>query len=1024
MSVSIKKNRTKVGSVLVVGGGIGGMQAALDLAESGFKVFLIQKESSIGGTMALLDKTFPTGDCSMCMLSPRVVEVARHPNIDTHTLCEVVSLEGEPGNFRAKIKQSPRYVDVEKCTGCGICEEKCVKTVESEYDQGLGFRKAIYSLFPQAYPGTKVIDKDNCIYFKTGRGRACEKFCPAKAIDFEQKEKTFEVSVGAVILATGMGRYDPIIRPELGYGRWPNVITSVQFERILSASGPYGGKITRPKDGKHPKRIAWIQCVGSRDFNRANPWCSSVCCMYATKQAVIAKEHDKDISTTIFYMDMRTFGKGFDRYVDRSKDEYGVKYQRAMISQVRDEVSTGNLILRYALENGSLKEETFDMVVLSIGFQPHYANELFLETFKIESDKYGFVRTSPSSPVDTSRKGVFVTGTCQGPKDIPETVIQGSAAAGRVMAFLSEVRGTEAIIKEIPPEIDVEGDEPQIGVFVCHCGINISKTVDIHSVVEDVRTLPNVAHVEDYLYACSQDSQDKIKDLIREKGLNRIVVASCTPRTHEALFQETIRAAGLNSYLFDLADIREQCAWCHLENKKKATDKAKKIVRMSIAKARKLRPLKNESVKVIPSALVIGGGLAGMTAALSIAEQGFEVHLVEIKDQLGGLAATVYHTIENLDVQSFLKETIERVESHREITVHKGVTIDRTDGFVGNFLTRLSSGESFVHGVVIVATGAVLYQPQEYLYGENPAILTQRELEERVQKGSFEFGKTYVMIQCVGSREEPYNYCSRVCCQDAIKNAIKIKGRDPAAQVFILYRDIRTYGLKEKYYRQARDLGVIFIRYEVGRKPEVIPCDKGLTVKIYDPVINEGLEVTTDYVVLSTGFRPHPGSEEVGNKLKLPLDQDGYFLEAHVKLRPVDFPSEGIFLCGLAHSPKNLDEGISQALAAAGRAGGVLSKKLLEIAGTIAKHDRSACVSCLACLRFCPYDSPYINEEGRVCHNEVKCKGCGICAGMCPAKAFQVNNFTDDQIISMIDALTEKPDSSFVLDFHEERIAV
>lgn len=1011
MNEQITKQEQISGAVLVVGGGIGGMQAALDLAEGGFKVHMVQKESSIGGTMSLLDKTFPTGDCAMCMLSPKLVEVGRHMNIDIHTLSEVVSVEGAPGNFRVKIKQAPRYVDPDKCTGCGLCEEKCPKKVENEYDQGLETRKAIYVLFPQAYPSTRVIDKDHCIFFQKGKCRACEKLCPAQAIDFDQTEKEIELHVGAIILGPGLDRYDPKVRGELGFGRWPNVITSVQFERILCASGPYEGKVTRPSDGTHPKKIAWIQCVGSRDFNRANPWCSSVCCMYATKQAVIAREHANEIQPTIFYMDMRAFGKEFDRYVDRAKTEYQVRYQRAMVSMVRDQVGTGNLILRYALENGTLKEEVFDMVVLSVGLQPRADNDHFLQTFQIDSDTYGFPRTLPSNPIDTSRDGIFVTGTFQGPKDIPETVTQGSAVAGRAMALISEARGTETVTRELPPETDVTQDMPRLGVFVCHCGINISQTVDVKAVVEDIKGHPTVAHAEDLLYACSQDSQDRIKELVREKNLNRIVVASCTPRTHEPLFQDTIRDAGLNKYLFDLADIREQCAWSHMGEPEKATEKAKRIVRMSIAKAARLQPVPTDSVNVRQEALIIGGGVAGMTAALSLADQGFGVHLVEQEAQLGGLAKTVHTTIDGLDVQGFVRETIDKVLHHPKINVYIDTTVAHTDGFVGNFVTRLTNGQSFEHGAIIVASGAKRYEPTEYLYQEHAAVITQTELETRLTESPATGGKTYVMIQCVGSREEPHNYCSRVCCRDAVKNAIRIRETDPDAQVFIIYRDVRTYGLKEMYYRKARDLGVIFIRYDVDQKPQVMADGDRLMVTAFDPMLQQDIKIHADHVVLSTGFRPHESNKDTSRQYKLTLNADGYFLESHVKLRPVDFPSEGIFLCGLAHGPKNLEEGISQALAAAGRAGVVLSKDHLPVSGTIAKHDPDRCMSCLTCFRVCPYDSPYIDENGKVRHNEVKCMGCGICAGICPAKAFQVNNFRDDQILSMIDALTE-PESS------------
>jgi len=998
----------KRGSVLIVGGGIGGMQAGLDLADSGFKVHMIQKDSSIGGTMVMLDKTFPTGDCSMCMISPKMVELGRHMNVHLHTLATVASVEGIPGDFTVKIHQKARYVDPELCTGCGICEEKCPKKITSEYEQGLTVRKAVFSLFPQALPNTRAIDRENCIYFQKGKCRACEKFCPSKAIRFDDTDREFELRVGAIILSPGLDRYNPRVRQELGFERWPNVVTSIQFERILSASGPYKGEVKRPGDGKHPERVAWIQCVGSRDSHNANPWCSSVCCMYATKQAIIAKEHDKRIDPTIFYMEMRAFGKDFDKYVDRAKKEFGVTYRRAMISAVREEAETGDLILRYAQEDGVLKDEKFDMVILSIGFQPHADALDFAKIFGIEPNEYRFAKTGHFNPVETSRPGIYVTGIYQGPKDIPETVMQGSAVAGRAMALLGESRGTEVAVKELPPERDVKAEEPRIGLFVCHCGINISQTVDVKKVAEVGESLPGVAHAEDMLYACAQDSQDKIKKLVQEKNLNRVVVASCTPRTHEPLFQETIRDAGLNKYLFELADIREQCSWCHMGQREVATEKAMDIVRMNVAKAKLLQPVESGSVGVTPASLVIGGGIAGMVTALSLGDQGYRVHLVEKEPEPGGLIRNLYRTLDGSNVQAYLKETLDKVRAHPNITVHAGTQVQKTDGFVGNFKTALLDGTRIDHGAIVIAIGGVEYVPTEYLYGTSDRVLTQRELERRLAVSGPRARERYVMIQCVGSREEPNNYCSRICCQDAIKNAVAIKEKAPDAQVVILYRDIRTYGLREDYYKRARDLGVLFVLFKEDRKPQVEKHGYGMRVKTFDYLLGKELFFEADYVVLSTGLRPHPTAEKVGALYKLTRNPDGYFLEAHVKLRPVDFPSEGIFVTGLAHAPKNLDETITQALAAAGRAGVLLSHERLGVSGIISKHNRDLCMSCLTCFRVCPFDSPFIDEEGKVSHNEVKCVGCGICASVCPMKAFQVNNFRDDQIVAMIDALTDK----------------
>ncbi|MBU0990893.1 MAG: CoB--CoM heterodisulfide reductase iron-sulfur subunit A family protein [Proteobacteria bacterium] len=997
----------KIGSVMIVGGGIGSMQAALDLGDSGYKVYLIQKDSSMGGTMVMLDKTFPTGDCAMCMISPKMVEIARHPNVDIRTFAEVTHIEGEPGNFSVKVKQQPRYVDPEKCTGCGLCEKKCPKLVVSEFEQQLTKRKAIYSMLNQAVPNTRVIDYDNCLYFQRGRCRACEKLCPFGAINFEDTAKEIELKTGAVILAPGLDRHNPGIHQELGFGRWPNVVSSIQFERILSASGPFMGEIKRPGDNKHPEKVAWIQCVGSRDPHHANPWCSSVCCMYATKQAVIAKEHDAHIQPTIFYMEMRAFGKDFDKYVDRAKNDYGVRYQRGMVSAVHEEAGTGNLIMRYADTDGTIKEEKFDMVILSVGIEPHKDALAFASIFGVEPNGYGFAKTTQFKPVETSRPGIYVTGTYQGPKDIPETVIQGSAVAGSAMALLSEARGTEVVEKQLPPERDITGEDCRIGVLVCHCGINISQTVDVKQVAAVASEQENVVFADDMMYACAQDSQDKIKALVKEHNLNRLIVASCTPRTHQPLFQETIRDAGLNKYLFELADIREQCSWCHMGQKEEATKKAIDIVKMNIAKVRYLEPVKTDSVAVTPSALVIGGGIAGMTTALAIGDQGFDVHLIEKEDALGGLVRNLYRTLDGSDVQTFLKTTMDSVLNHPRIHVHLGKEIRKTDGFVGNFKTVLSDDSGIDHGAIVVASGGIEYEPSEYGFGESERIITQRTLERELEQNLPKPGTHYVMIQCVGSREEPENYCSRICCQDAVKNAISIKKKTPDANVTIFYRDIRTYGLREDFYREARNLGVLFVRFEPDRKPEVISRGNRIEIKAFDFMLQKELAMEADWIVLSTGLKPHPSTEKTGKMYKLTRNPDGYFLEAHVKLRPVDFPSEGIFVAGLAHAPKNLDETISQALAAAGRAGVLLSHDRLAVSGIIAKHNRDICMSCLACVRVCPFDSPYIDpEDGRVSHNEVKCMGCGICAGICPAKAFQVNNFRDDQIIAMIDAVT------------------
>ena len=992
------------GSVLVVGGGIGAMQAALDLGDSGFNVHIIQKESSIGGTMVMLDKTFPTGDCSMCMISPKMVEVGRHPNITIHPLAEVTELSGTPGHFTATIHQKALFVDPAKCTGCGACEEKCPKKVPSEFEQGLAKRKAIHAIFAQAVPSTRVIDKANCLYLTKGKCRVCETVCTAGAIRFDDTDKEYSINAGAVILAPGLTRHDPSIHQELGFGRWPNVVTALQFERILSASGPFQGKITRPVDGSHPKKIAWLHCVGSRDPHNGNPWCSSVCCMYTTKQAVIAREHDAEVEATVFYMDMRAFGKNFDRYIERAKTDYGVRYIRAMISDVRETAEDENLTLRYEKPDGTLHSESFDMVVLSTGLEPRKDARAFAEIFGIETDAHLFPKTHAFHPLESSRPGVFVTGSYQGPKDIPETVIQGSAVAGAAMALLSQARGTEITTQTLPPETSSANDEPRAGVFVCHCGVNIAQTVDVKSVAELAANVPGVVHAEDLTYACAQDSQEKIRERIAEKGLNRVVVASCTPRTHEPLFRETIRAAGLNPYLFELADIREQCSWCHMGQGEEATEKAKKLVHMSIEKALRLMPIDSTSVPVTPRALIVGGGIAGLTCALAIADQGYEVDIVEKEPLFGGLLTGVSQTWDGSDVQRFLSACIKRASEHPLISLNPGTEVEKSDGFVGNFTTTLTNGKAIDHGAVVMATGGAWHEPTTLLYGKDPRVMILRDLDLSLAQNPPKDNEQFLFILCAESRCEPRNYCSRICCQTSVRHALEIKKANPEAHVTILYREMRTYGMREMLYAEARDAGVLFVHYTRDNMPELSPGPDGIEVMLNDEMAQFPIRFVVQRLILAAGLNPHPATEELAKKYKLTTNSDGFLLEAHVKLRPVDFPSEGYYQAGLAHAPKNVDETISQALATAGRAGVLLSKKELAISGAVAKHDRDLCMSCLACVRSCPYGAPFIDTDGKVSHNEVKCVGCGICAGVCPAKAFQVNSFRDDQIAAMINA--------------------
>ena len=1473
-----------VGAALVVGGGVGGMQAALDLAGAGIKVYLVESKPAIGGVMAQLDKTFPTNDCAMCTLAPRLVEIGRHKDIEILTLSEVQRVEGVPGNFTVTIKKQARYIDESKCTGCAACTTACPITLPSEFDQGLADRKAIYRPFPQAVPNVftisrrgsapchaacpihqegqayvaliaqgrfdealKVILRDNplpsicgrvcthpcatactrgkvddplnlpalkrfvtdyypdyklpqpiipdrpekiavigsgpaglvCAYqlrqrgykpvifealstaggmlavgipafrlprrllekeidrlreigieiklntpigrsisfedlrkdyaaifiaigahverklkipgenlpgviggldflrrmnlgkhespgkrvlvigggnsaldaarnalrggagevtivyrrtrvempadfrevedaeregiklmflvapkeFKAGpdgrvaglvcekmklgppdasgrpapepiknsdfvlpcdaviatigqspnvdalgeklglektkwgtlaadpitletglpgvfaggdcvtgpdvvinaelagkkaaisidrmlnqhdlrsgreeegpykteyivdtagvlmqrqipvpaldpktRGRTfaevsagytqeeavaeakrclacgicsdchlCETTCQAHAINYTQRDQEIELNVGAIILAPGYEVFDAHAKKELGYGRYPNVLTSLEFERVMSASGPYSGHILRPHDHKEPRRIAFLQCVGSRDAE--HDYCSSVCCMYATKEAIIAKEHiGEALQCDIFFMDLRAFSKGFEQYYRRARD-LGVRYIRTRVPLIQEVSSTRNLIVRYLGEGDVPKSEEYDLVVLSVGMEPPKNVQAIAERFGVALNGFNFCGTTLFQPAESSRDGIFVAGPFAEPKDIPETVMQASAAAAKAMSLLRNSRGTLVTPKEYPPERDVKNEEPRVGVFVCHCGTNIGGVVNVPAVVEYAKALPDVVFVENNLYTCSNDTQELIKEKILEHNLNRVVVASCTPRTHEPLFRNTLRETGLNPYLFEMANIRDQCSWVHMHEPEKATEKAKDLVRMAVAKARLLEPLTRRSVKINKSALVIGGGVAGMTASLSLADQGFDAYLVEREQELGGNLRHIQYLFNGDKPQHQLNWLRKRIAENEKVHLFTGATVAGIDGTIGDFTTKISAnGHSaeIKHGIVVVATGAKEYQPQEYLYGQDDRVMTQRELEERLASGA-EFlsgtaknAKTVVMIQCVGSREDGHPYCSRVCCSEAIKNALMVKTLSPDTAVYILYRDIRTYGFKESYYTEARKRGVIFVRYDEDNKPQVVTNGQALEVAVTDQTLALPFTISADFVVLSAGIHANEGNHEIAQFLKVPLTSEGFFLEAHMKLRPVDFMTDGVFLCGLAHAPKTIEESILQAQAAASRAATILTQDSIEMEANVSQVVDESCDGCAYCVDTCPFKAITLLEymwQGSVKKvvdaDETTCKGCGCCEATCPKKGIFVRGFTLDQIEAQIHA--------------------
>jgi len=993
---------------MVVGGGIAGIQAALDLAEMRIEVLLVERGPSIGGRMAQLDKTFPTNDCAMCILSPKLVEAGSHPYIKIITNTDVLSIDGEAPEFRVKMLTRPRYVDVEKCTGCGACSEKCPVRIDDDFNEDLVLTKCIRVPFPQAVPAAALIDDTKCLYLTRGACQLCSKACEAEAIDYEQEPVSQEVEVGSIVLASGSSEFDALGKSEYGYRTFPNVVTSIEFERMLSASGPSGGHVIRPSDHKEPKRIAFLQCVGSRDSQVGNDYCSSICCMQAAKDAIILGEHLDDVEASVFFMDIRAFGKGFDRFIDKAADEQGCRFIRARVSSVESDPETDSVVLQHTSNGSGVVTEEFDMLVLSLGLITSPDQRAALERLGLALDEYGFLSVSTFHPVSTERPGIFACGTLSGPKDIPESVVEASAAAAGAAGVVVDLPAAEFKM-DYPEERDIRGEPPRIGVFVCNCGINIGATVNVHQVVEYAATFPNVAHAQEFLFSCSQDAQKVISEAILDEKLNRVVVAACTPRTHEPLFQQTLQMTGLNPYLFEFVNIREQCSWVHQKEPEEATEKAKGLLRMALAKMPLLEPLAKMKLGVHTGALVIGGGLAGMTAALELATHGFPVHLVEKELQLGGNLRHIHFAFDGEKTADSLASIIERVENDALITVHTEAEVDEVTGYVGNFKTTLTDGsEQFEHGVVIVAAGASAVEPSQYLYGGDERVITQREFETLLAAGDdlLRSLREVVMIQCVESRDEERPYCSRICCSAAVKNALKLKQIYPHVAVRILYRDIRTYGLKELRYQEARERGILFCRYDEDDKPVVRVDDERLRVEVTDEILARKVAFSPDLVVLSAGIAPNPDNKALSQMLKVPLDQDGYFLEAHVKLRPVDFATDGVFVCGLAHYPKDVSEAIAQARAAAGRASTVLSKDEIEAERKVSAIREENCSGCGACVEVCAYNAIELDEvKGIAVVNEALCKGCGACAATCRASAIDLKGFRNEMILSALSAL-------------------
>ncbi|MBI5586118.1 MAG: CoB--CoM heterodisulfide reductase iron-sulfur subunit A family protein [Deltaproteobacteria bacterium] len=998
--------------VLVIGGGIGGIRTALDLAEAEKKVVLIDKANAIGGLMTLLDRTFPTNNCDLCTLSSTLSESNRSQYIQVRPLTQLTQLSGQAGDFTAVLSTAPRHIDLSRCTACGECRRQFPECVD--FNPGLDHRAPTCMRYPQATPQAFSIDLSRC-----RDAQALAACCPAGAIVLDDHQRRVEMPAAAIVLAPGAAVFDPSGLDNYSYGQDPDVLTSLEYERILSASGPTQGRLVRPSDGRLPSKIAWIQCVGSRGLqNQAVSYCSGACCMFALKEAMVTKERfQNSIETTVFYMDMRTFGKDYEGYYERSRKEYGVRFVRSRPHSIYRHAGQDRVTVSYATDGGGVpNEEGFDLVVLSTGFRVGDDLRQMAGRLGVDLNAHGFCRTDPFNPVATSRDGIYVCGLFEAPKDIPETMVQASAAACRASAHVPR----RAVLTEpgeaFIPEREVFDEEPRVGVFICDCGEDIGGLINVPELAAFAATLNGVIVAEGIGHGCGRESMNRIEEMIIGQGLNRVVIGGCSPRTHEARFQDVLRRAGLNKYLLEMANLREQDTWVHPDRSTEAGAKARQFIRAAVLAVQKARPLTDNQLPINRDVLVVGGGVAGMTASLRLAEQGFKVFLAERRSFLGGVAGLVRRTLEGHEVQPFIKDLSRRTLSHPNIQVILNAIIVDHSGRAGLYKTGLQVGpqlfyRQITHGVTILATGALPNRPDDYLLGRHKAVMTQLDADGLIEDSPEKIAQweTVVMIQCVGSRQPDNPNCSRVCCQTAIKNALRILEKKPDTLILILYRDMRTYGFQEDYYQQAREKGVVFVRYEPEHPPEVQGEGNLVAITFKDPVLGRLLSVSADALLLSTGFvSDDETTEDLEAIFKVPRTGDGYFLEDHIKLRPVDLSKPGFFMAGTAHSPRLIRETIAQAEAAAARAQTLLTRDSISLGAAVARVDSKKCAACLICVRACPFDVPFINADGYSEIDPSQCHGCGVCASECPAKAIQLMQFEDDQILAKLDGLLER----------------
>lgn len=999
--------------VLIIGAGIAGIRASLDVADAGGQVILVERSPSIGGKMAALDKNFPTLDCSICIEGPVMGEVIQHDNIEVLTLAELTNLSGSAGDFTAEIYQAPRFVG-DECTRCDDCVTACPEYTENEFDEGIGSRTAIFTPFEQAEPGAYMIDMDSCLNDPPNNMPCdrCVRACMPDCIDFEMTPTEYNVSVASVVVTTGFELLNPEVVDEYGYGAHPDILTSLEYERLLDAAGPTSGEIVKPSDGTHPENVLFVYCVGSRD-QRHCEYCSRVCCMYSNKQAIQTVDHGIE-NVTALYMDMRAYGKGFDAFFDRAKSEVGVTYKRGRPATVDP---NGDVpVVRYEnTDSGVVTEESYDLVILAPAIIPSDGLPDLAKRLGIELDKDGFIQATEASGsmVETTRPGVYAAGCATGPKDIPDSVSEAAGAASRALEHLKEPQWPSPI--DVEP-IDPSGEE-RIGVIVCHCGTNIADTIDVKEVAEWAAELPNVEYTDDLLFACAGSTQENITEIVKSNDLNRVVIASCSPKTHGPTFQQVVANAGLNEYLLEMANLRNHNSWVH-DDRVAATEKAKDMVKMAVEKAAFLTPLEEIEQPVKQRAVVVGGGIAGMSAAISLANQGHDTHLIEQDAVLGGQLRQLDKLYPGgRDAQSLLNDRRTQL-AEGAVNVHTDTTIESISGFVGNFAVNLDDGQTVDAGSIVLATGASLYEPTELGYREVPEIITNRQLESRMGNGGVD-AERVTFIGCVGSRDGNRG-CSRYCCSSMIGQANRLSDAD--VTVDIITKDVRTFSrAAEEEYRTAQSNGVRFFRYAEDETPDSAFDYDSETgeLSFFERTLCSEVVMDTDLIVLASGLQANGAEleDDVASQVAVSRDEEGFLLERHPKLGPVEASVAGVFMAGTAQAPKDVRDSVDQALGAAAKAGALLAKDTISQEPLAAQIDPEICTGCTRCTQVCPYNA--IEGELQEPHAviDAACMGCGTCASACPVDAITMPGFTDEQILAQISAALETNPDEKVLTF-------